>query len=151
MKKRHYFIPFVVFGLTYAAVPLFGQAGSSELTGRVVDQSGSAVEHARLSATEESTGLGSQVLTTSSGDYSFPILRPGLYRVDISVPGFKALQRKNITLETGQHVQLDLVLQVGSNAETVIVSADAMTLQSAASDIETVIHGDAVPAMPLNG
>jgi len=151
MKKRHNLLLLAAFGLTCVSASLFGQAGSSELTGRVLDQGGSAVAHAPVTATEESTGSESQVLTTSSGDYSFPILKPGSYRVDIAVPGFKALQRKSVALEIGQHVRLDLVLQVGAGSETVIVDANTKILQSAASDVETMVHGEAVPAMPLNG
>jgi len=151
MPQRHYLFLFICPSLVGAAASLFGQAGGSELTGRVVDQMGAAVVRAHVAATDESTGLDEQALTTSSGDYSFPILRPGIYRVDVLVAGFKTVQRKGVGLETGKHVQLDFVLEVGSNTETTIVSADEMILQSAAGDVESVVHGDAVPAMPLNG
>ena len=151
MTQRHYLLLFIFLGFVGATASLFGQAGGSELTGKVLDQAGSAVVQARVTVTDEDTGLAKQVLTTRSGDYSFPSLRPGIYRVDVSVPGFKTLQRKGVGLETGRHILLDLVLQLGSNAETIVVSAGQMTLQSAASDVETVVHGDAVPAMPLNG
>jgi len=151
MKKCRYLLRFICLCIVGVAASLFGQAGGSELTGRVLDQAGSAIVRARVTVTDEDTGVAEQVLTTRSGDYSFPSLRPGIYRVDVSFPGFKTQQRRGLGLETGRSVLLDLVLQVGSNAQTIVVSAGEMTLQSTASDVETVVHGEAVPAMPLNG
>lgn len=151
MIKRHHRIFFTCLGILGITLPLFSQAGSSELTGRVLDQTGSAVAGAQVTATDESTSLAEQIATTNSGDFSLLNLRPGLYRVEVSATGFKALRRTNVALETGQRVLLDLVLQVGSSAEVVTVAANEAPLQSSASDVETVVHGDAVAAMPLNG
>ena len=151
MVKRLHLILLACIGLTGIAGSLFGQAGSSELTGRVLDPAGAAVARARVTATSADTGLSERAFTTSSGDYSFLNLRPGAYQVDVSAAGFKTLQRKNIVLETGQHVPLDPVLQVGSNAEVIIVSASDEPLQALSGDVESVVHGAAIPAMPLNG
>ena len=69
MSQRHYLLPFICLGFVCIAASLFGQAGSSELTGRVLDQTRAAVVRAHVTATDESTGLDEQALTTSSGDY----------------------------------------------------------------------------------
>ncbi len=139
--------------LAFAASPvwLHGQAGSGELTGRVVDPAGNGVPQARVTATYTATGVSLGAVTTGSGDYSFLYLNPGTYSVDVLADGFKSVKRENVTVETGQRLRLDLALEIGSKGEVVVVTADDLPLQSASSDVETVIHGEAIPAMPLNG
>jgi hypothetical protein len=151
MRKRAGLI--LCLGLVFVAGVdlLFGQAGSGELTGQVLDPAGAAVAQARVTATSTATGVSLSTVTTGSGNYSFLYLNPGSFTVDVLADDFKAERRENVMVETGQRIRLDLILVIGSNAEVVVVSADDLPLQSASSDVETVIHGEAVPAMPLNG
>ena len=130
---------------------LSGQAGSGELTGRVLDPAGDGVGQARVTATSTATGVSLATVTTNSGDYSFLYLNPGSYAVDVLADRFKAVRRENVMVETGQRVRVDLALEIGSKGEVVVVTADDLPLQSASSDVESVIHGSAIPAMPLNG
>jgi hypothetical protein len=137
--------------LTAFATVARAQAGSGELTGQVLDPAGAAVAQARVVATASATGLSVNSVTTSAGAYTFLYLTPGTYRVDVTASGFKALRRENIVVETGQTVDVDLILQLGPDSETVVVSSRDVPLQAASSDVESVVHGDAIPAMPLNG
>jgi hypothetical protein len=141
----------VCIGLAGITAAVWPQAGSSALTGRVLDPGGSVIVKAHVTATAASTGLSESSDTTSAGVYTFLFLAPGPYRLDVAAAGFKGLRREGIILETGQTVRADLALEPGSNSETVVVSSQAASMQSASSDVETVIHGEAVPAMPLNG
>jgi hypothetical protein len=149
-QGRRFVLTCVVL-LWISAQFLSAQAGSADLTGRILDATGAAVAQARVTAVEASTNLSEQTLTTNSGDYAFLQLRPGSYHVEGTAPGFKKAQSSEVALETGQRVRLDLALQVGPGSESVTVSADAASLQTESSDVETVIHGNAIPAMPLNG
>ncbi len=134
-----------------SVIPAFAQAGSGELTGVVTDRTGAAIVQADVSATDAATGLSISAKTTRTGNYSFLNLKPGRYTVRVRASGFSQSAGKEVEVETGQRVRLDLTLRVGSNAETVLVSAEGTQLQSASSDVETTIHGRQIPAMPLNG
>jgi hypothetical protein len=133
-----------------AAVSLFGQAGSGELTGRVLDPSGNSISGVQVTAENESTRIAQQTVTTSSGDFLFVQLQSGIYRITVSANGFKRTEREGIRVEVGQRITADMTLQVGAVADTVIVKADAALLQTGGSSIQTVIHGTVIPAMPLN-
>jgi hypothetical protein len=61
------------------------------------------------------------VHTASDGNFVAPALPPGHYSMLIAQPGFKQLDRHSITLQVDQTVNLDLVLAVGSVAETIDV------------------------------
>jgi Ca-activated chloride channel family protein len=53
-------------------------------------------------------------------------------RVDVSLPGFKSLQRF-VTLRAGETLNVDAVLEVGSLSETVIVTSASPRIETAAA------------------
>ncbi len=64
--------------------------------------------------------------------------------------GFQRLDHTGISVIVGQTVNADLVLSVGGDQQTVIVSADAPPLQAETSNIQTNIPGTTLVAKPLN-
>jgi len=138
----------LVLLLTCGAVASAQIAG--ELTGRILDSSGSAVAQARVDLTQLSTNLRQTTIATSTGDYVFVNLVPGSYRIDVVAANFSRLVRTGITVGTGQTVTADLMLSIGADQQTVTVSGNLPLFQSATSNIETNISGPAVVAMPLN-
>src|SRR5829696_6726581 len=80
------------------------QAGRSEITGVIHDQSGAVIEQGRLLVTEVST---SQVLTSTIGEagtFTITNLKPGRYTVTVEVKGFKTLVQSGVQLATGERV-----------------------------------------------
>ena len=120
------------------------------LAGRVSDPAGAAVASAQVTLTQVATNLRQQTLSSSTGDYQFHNLIPGLYRLEVEAPGFKHLQRSGVQAVTGTTATADLTLLLGESQETVTVVADASQLQVATSNIQTSILGPLVVAMPLN-
>ena len=123
---------------------------AADLHGRVFDPSGAAVANAAVELTEVATNVHQQTTTTSSGDYSFTHLNPGVYRLDIDAHGYQREIRDGIKVSVGETSALDISLHIGGVSQTLTVNADAPFLQSATSNIETNIPGPTVVAMPLN-
>ncbi len=124
---------------------------STDLRGRTIDASGAAVVGAQVVAREMSTSIVRATETSSDGTYTFTALEPGRYQIDVTAAGFDHLTRGGVTLQTGSTIGLDLTLPVASARQTVTVTADAPLLQSQTSNIQTVITGRSVVAIPLNG
>src|SRR3984885_6710628 len=57
----------LLFALAPWSTPLFAQANTAALTGRVTDPSGAAVPGAHITFTNESTGIKTQVVASSVG------------------------------------------------------------------------------------
>lgn len=136
-----------LFFLSQAA---FSQVGG-DITGRVLDSSNAAIARAEVSVIERNTNVRRSTTTSTTGDYTFILLQPGVYRVEVKASGFRPFIRDGVTVLTGSRAQADIQLQVGASDQSVIVNADAPLAQSQSSDIQTVISGNAIPAMPLNG
>jgi hypothetical protein len=123
---------------------------SAELEGTVHDPSGKAIANAQVALIDGATNLRQQTFSSRSGDFHFAHLNPGTYSIDVTAAGFERLIRAGITATVGQTVTTDLVLTVGSDRQTVEVTADAPLMQAAESDIETHVNGMAVVSLPLN-
>ena len=124
----------VLCGLLLAARPAAGQAVNATLLGTVTDSSGAAVANAKVTITETNTGISHTSQTNESGNYVFPDLPPGTYRVIAEQAGFKRESRAGIDLVVNSSERVDLALQPGNMSETVTVVAETPILQTERAD-----------------
>lgn len=134
----------------FSAGSVFAQSDRAAISGRVTDSSG-----APLPAVEVKThnaGMNDiQVVTTNDeGLYRVRNLAIGTYDLTFSKTGFKSLERTGLTLQISQVAEIDVALAVGSQSETVQVSAEAPLLQSQTASISTVLNNEAISELPLN-
>jgi hypothetical protein len=139
---KRWFLSAVVLLLTFvcfARQHAFAQfADRATITGVVTDASGAAIPDARVTITDEQTGVKTIVGTNSAGNYSTPPLILGTYRVDIEKQGFKVFSRTGYALTGGQTVRVDAALGVGSTTESVQV--EAATTEFVNTETATVQH-----------
>jgi outer membrane receptor protein involved in Fe transport len=131
------------------AIPLFAQT-FGEVTGRISDPSGAVVPGAKISLTNVATNAIRTAVSTDSGNYTFPVVAPGLYNVKVEQAGFKTAS-SNVQVQVQQAVRLDFTLQLGQITETIEVSASSQMLQSETASLGTVIENKGVTELPLNG
>jgi len=101
----------LLFGLS---APVMGQAVNATLLGTVTDSSGASVANAKVTITETNTGISHASQTNESGNYVFPDLPPGTYRVIAEQTGFKRESRAGIDLVVNSSERVDLALQPGN-------------------------------------
>ena len=109
---------------------LFGQAGNGTITGTITDPAGAVIANAAVEVRNTSTNIPYPTVTTGTGSYTVTQLPPGSYSVTASSAGFKKLIRAGLTVDAGQVLPLDLVLEVGANTESVTVTAEATLLKT---------------------
>ena len=131
------------------SLPVHGQAVNGTLLGTVNDSSGATVANSKVTATETGTGAMHQSSTNESGNYTFPDLPPGTYRVTVEASGFKKATQENINLASNSSIRVDLTLQAGSVAETILVTTAPPLLQTDRADISTKLETEQVVDMPL--
>src|ERR1700691_6770593 len=110
------------------AVLAGGQAFQGSLRGRIADSKDAVIPLAKVTMIEEATSVASSTLTNDQGEYSFPVVNPGTYTLQVEAPGFKKLDQKGIVISTQTAVVQDAKLELGQVSETVNVSADAAPL-----------------------
>src|ERR1051326_2975928 len=86
MRKRVVCILYAAFVLFVAEVsPAWAQQAT--LSGTVQDTTGAVLPGASLKLTSKAQGTVRDILTNESGVYQFPFLPPGVYDLEITMPG----------------------------------------------------------------
>ena len=128
---------------------LSGQAVNGTLLGTVNDTTGAAVSNAKIVATQTAMGAIHETMTNESGNYTFPDMQPGPYRVTVESAGFKKAVQENIVLVSNSSIRVDMELQTGNVTETIQVTTAPPLLQTDRADITTKIETEQVLTMPL--
>src|SRR4030095_10669558 len=87
----------------------------------------------------------------ADGLYSVPFLVPGLYRLTVEAAGFKRYVNEGVQISTNERVAVDVRLEVGQVAESVVVTAESPILQTASASTGSVITQRQIENTPLNG
>lgn len=133
--------------LVFASVG-YAQVNTGALSGQVTDPSGAAVHDATVSLESGATGYSRSAKTGNDGNYIFPDLPIGAYALTVEAQGF-ATQKTTETISVGFHSRADFKLQVGSESQTVEVSAAASGLSKDDASISTLVTTQTIADTPL--
>lgn len=131
-----------------SALPLRAQT-VAKLQGTVTDSTGAAVPAATVTVTNDATTISRQTVTSTAGTYIFTDLLPGAYTVKVEKTNFRIEVIKGIDVETAQTASADVSLKTGSVSETVEVSSDAVTLETAEPQLSTTIENKLITELPV--
>lgn len=121
------------------------------MSGRVTDQSNAALPGAQVQLRNTETNIVTSAKTNDEGIYVIPSLSPGNYVMSVNKEGFKAVSVTGVTLNVQENLSRNFILQVGSAAESVTVTAESAAVETTTSDLGTVINQTAIHELPLNG
>lgn len=141
----------VLLCLGAVSAPLLAQTGNASLDGTVTDVSGAVIPQAKVTVTNNATGVAKNVEVTSSGLYVVSPLIPGAYTIEAKANGFKTEVVKGVQLVIDQEARVDIQLQVGASNQQVTVTADAAILQADEASVGYVVQSRQVTDLPLNG
>ena len=137
-----------------AANPSFVWAQQSvdyaSVSGRVTDPQGGILAGAQVTARHTETNLTAETTTDTAGRFRFPHLKIGSYEVRIRLQGFADLSR-HLTLTVGAAFDLPLTLTLASVDTNVTVSAAAVALEAARSQIAGTVPHSEILNLPMNG
>jgi hypothetical protein len=138
----------VLFALPAAS---FGQSFRGGINGTVTDQLGAAVSGAQVTAVETSTNAIYKAASSSAGEFAFSNLPLGEYSVTIAAPGFSTEKVNKIIVTAGANYILPVKLRVSSTAQTVEVTANALTVDQVTDTQATVLPEEELKNLPSNG
>ncbi len=136
--------------LMLLASSVFAQ-GNGVIFGTVTDQSSAAVAHASVTATNEATGATETVKSNEAGNYIFPDLRPGSYKVTGQVAGFETIEHPGVVVEVERRVRLDLPMKLGEVKQVLQIAGTVSTVDTLTSTIKDVVDSNRMDDLPLNG
>jgi Carboxypeptidase regulatory-like domain len=141
------FMLFVICGL---AAPSYAQFNSG-FTGVVVEQSEAVVPDARVTVTNQSTGISRFTPTSDSGSFRIPSLPEGLYTIEVQAKGFKVWTLKDVQLESNEVKTVSPALVLAAQNEVVGVSAAVAAVETDKSDTSRELSEITIKTAPLLG
>ncbi len=118
----------LALALVLASGMAWGQAGTSAIRGEITDPHGKLIPTATVTIKNERAGL-TRTQHTTAGAFSFELVPPGDYTVEIEAQGFKKAELTHVHALVGTTVEASTQLEVGDITETVVVQAGASAVQ----------------------
>ncbi len=136
----------MLLGYTTSAM---AQLDTGSIAGTVLDQANKVVSGAQVSIRETTTGTAYSTVSSSTGYYVFPSVRPGKYDITVALTGFKTSIHRGVTVAVGASTAQDITLTVGATSETISVTAGTQTLEAETAEIDASIQPEQVEDLPL--
>jgi hypothetical protein len=122
---------------------MYGQTTNGLISGRVTDSTSAVVPGAHVRLLNDSISYAQSVEADSNGEFVFPSVLPGSYRVSVEKQGFEKYEKTGIELTATQRLSLGTIsLTIGSVKDTVTVAAEVTPLQTTSSETSSTVTGD---------
>src|SRR5215510_6326729 len=132
--------------------PGAAQTIAGTISGAVVDTTGAVIPNTEVTLLSERTGEVRKAISTSSGDFLFAAIQPGVYTLKIDKPGFKEFRVVGITLTASQRLALgNLRLDLGVTVESVTVSQPGEVVSVESADTTGLISNKQMDALAARG
>ena len=133
------------------AASVFPQASQTGgITGVVTDSGGALVQGATVDVISDSTGKSERTATTTGdGGFSFTLLKPGTYRLEITAPNFKKAIVAPVQVRIGESTRQDVTLEAGRIEETVNVEASASLINPSSAVTGQPLGAETLRQLPL--
>ncbi len=141
----------LVFVLATALSPTVrAQVLYGSITGIVKDTSAAAIPGADAEILNVATNYRQTAVTNSRGVWVINNVPDGLYRLKVSLTGFKEYVAENVQVSVGNVTRINVTLQVGEITESVTVSSAATSLQTDTTDVRAQLESREIAELPLS-
>ena len=142
--RRYLSIPL----LSLLSITLYSQ-NSATIAGMITDPSGATIEGAKVTVVNTGTQFTRTVESNASGQYVVPSIPTGAYTVSAVRTGFQKLERSGIDATAANTIEINLQLTVGSETQSVSVTASAPLLQSQTAAVSNLVGSQQIVQLPL--
>jgi len=123
---------------------------SGDIAGTVTDPTGAALPNATVTLTSLDSGAVQTVTTDSTGNFRFPLLRPGAYRLQVAATGFAAVTQ-TVNAVVGQVVSANVRVSLKGTSELVEVTGAAPLLETESANLTSTYSPKQIELTPNPG
>jgi hypothetical protein len=135
---------------TASSLYLTAQSTGGRMLGQVTDPTGAVLSGVQVKLINEQTGVSQNTRTDKAGNYEFPAVPVGNYRLEYEQSGFKKAIKRGLTLQVNQVITMNMTMQVGGAEEVVEVTSEAPLVETTSTQLGAVVNQRAVVQLPLN-
>jgi hypothetical protein len=126
------------------------QLGTGALGGTVQDAGGAVIIGAKVTVTNDDTGLTRTSATNEAGQFTVPVLPVGAYTVRVTQTGFAAAEQKGLIVNVGSTTTIRIEMKTGAIDEVVNITAGAQIDASRTEEV-SLINRTQINDLPING
>ena len=126
------------------------QVNTATVYGDVADPSGAAVANAKAELENIATGAKLATKANSVGEFSFPVIPVGSYKLSVTAAGFRSAIRSGLSFSAGQNMRIAVRLQLGAQTESVTVEAESPLVNNVNAEQQTTVTTRAVKELPTS-
>src|SRR6266702_4825087 len=141
----------VLLAVLAAGTSSFAQVLYGSLTGTVTDPTGAVIVGAQVIALEVQTAVSGTATTDSNGNYRFPTLLPGTYKVTITAKGFSTQETPGVQIRGNEIARVPAALKTASSTQEVVVTTEAPLLQTDKAEVHTDLTAQQIEDLPTMG
>ena len=124
-------------------------SGQAAITGVVRDASGAVLPGVNVEAASPVLiEKVRSVVTDATGQYRVVDLRPGVYSVSFTLPGFSVVKRDGISLSGDFVATVNAELRIGNLEETITVTGESPIVDVQSTRVQTIIDRDVLTSIP---
>ena len=140
-----------VLAVFLSTAPSFAQYTTARLAGSVQDKGGAAIPGATVTVEQSGTGYKETVKSSATGEYQFPSLPVGTFRLTVEAAGFTTYLQDGMILSVGQAASQLITLGVGAVTQQVTVQGSVNQVTTDDAAIAEVIDEQKIATLPMNG
>lgn len=147
-RSRRWMISVIAIALLlFTASSIYAQGPTGQISGTITDPNGAVVPNATVNITNQETALTRSTTSDGEGNFSFTLLPPGTYIVEVTAQGFAGATIGTIVnLTQTTKVAISLSVQNVGKSEVIIV---APLVQAETSQTGRVIEETTIRQLPL--
>ncbi|MGI8641169.1 MAG: carboxypeptidase regulatory-like domain-containing protein [Pyrinomonadaceae bacterium] len=124
LKQRNFLILIVIVLFAPLSRSIIAQSGTTSVSGTVLDRRGQVIFGATVTLTNAEKGFTRTATTDDNGTFNFPVIQPGIYRLEVEMNGFKKFASSEVRASVDTPTEISAVLEIGNVSETVNVRSD---------------------------
>ncbi len=121
------------------------------ISGVITDPSGASVPAAAVVIRNTDTSIDRKTQTNEAGIFEAPFLPPGRYEILASKTGFADVLRRDVVLQVGQQLTVNLALTVQSAQQVVTVTGQVAVVDAEKTELSQVVSQGLVENLPIAG
>src|SRR5262249_10640817 len=138
--------------ITLLPAPSFAQQGTTSIIGDVTDPQGSAINGAKVVASDPASGVTREATTDEQGHYQFLSLQPGNYLIRVTSTGFRNAETSKIEALVNTTQRVNVKMELGSVADTITVTETVgATVNTTDATIGNAFDSRQILALPFEG
>jgi hypothetical protein len=121
------------------------------IRGRITDPTGQVVAGVQVNLIHEETNSLRTATTSSAGEYTFSLLRPGAYRLEVEQASINNRYVHKLNLPVNQDLRVDIAFSGSTHRETIEIIEPLTPLKKDGASLGAVIDNNQVTGLPLDG